>query len=106
MRLGRSEQPLAPAWDLCLGSGGGAWVSSPHALEMLEVPTAESAGLRITSAFLGVQVLSSQPRLVMGQFLCKEVSGQGHQCIEWLGTPSVPLGLKDDRGSERMRRGC
>lgn len=106
MRLGRSEQPLAPAWDLCLGSGGGAWVSSPHALEMLEVPTAESAGLRITSAFLGVQVLSSQPRLVMGQFLCKEVGGQGNQCIEWLVTPSVPLGLKDDRGSEHMRRGC
>lgn len=66
MRLSRSELPLDPAWDLCLGSGGGAWVSSPHAVEMLEVPIAESAGLRITSAFLGVQVLSSQPRLVMG----------------------------------------
>lgn len=66
MRLGRSEQPLDPAWDLCLGSGGSAWVSSPHAVEMLEVPIAESAGLRISSAFLGVQVLSSQPRLVMG----------------------------------------
>lgn len=66
MHLGRYEQPLDPAWDLCLGSGGGAWVSSPQTVEMLEVPIAESAGLRITSAFLGVQVLSSQPRLVMG----------------------------------------
>lgn len=39
--------------------------------------------------------------------MCKEVvGGQRNQCIEWLGTPSVPLGLKDDRGTEHRRRGC